>query len=325
MISTQSGVIPLFRFAGIRVLLHWSWILMAMYQISRPSIYDSTIWKIAEYVALFAIVLLHEFGHAFASRQVGGESKEILLWPFGGIAFVRVPPRAGAQLWGIVAGPLVNVGIWLGLAAAFSVTLGASFAEVLLHPLRFLYAVADRPDPIRFCGMMYVINAFVLGFNVLPIYPLDGGQTLRSLLWFWLGRARSLQVASIIGLIGLPLLLVWRLQNDQLSLFTLLLAFFLGRQCWAGFQQSKMLFMLERMPRHPEFACPVCRQAPPEGEIWLCGQCRQPFDTFRYHAVCPRCQAVQPTTTCAFCGAQHPMAEWETVKRPPGMPPVIDV
>jgi Zn-dependent protease len=301
---------------------------MAVYQISRPAIYSSTGWKIAEYVALFAIVLLHEFGHAFASRSVGGESKEILLWPFGGIAFVRVPPRPAAELWGIAAGPLVNVALWLAMAVAFSVSLGLNFLQVLLHPVQFLYAVAELPDPMRFCGMMYVINAFVLGFNVLPVYPLDGGQILRSLLWFGLGRARSLQVACILGFIGLPLLVLWRLNSGQFSLFTLMMAAFIGQQCWMGFQQSKMLFALEKRPRRPEFACPVCHQPPPEGEIWLCGQCRQPFDTFRFHGVCPRCATVQPSTTCAFCGAQHPIAEWDrlnpTARRAP-TPPVIDV
>ena len=53
--------------------------------------------------------MMHEFGHALACRQVGGQANRIVLWPLGGIAFVSPPPRAGAMLWSIAAGPLVNL------------------------------------------------------------------------------------------------------------------------------------------------------------------------------------------------------------------------
>lgn len=66
-------------------------------------------WNIAEYLALFGIVLLHEFGHALACRQVGGKAERVVLWPLGGIALVQPPPRPGALLWSIAAGPLVNL------------------------------------------------------------------------------------------------------------------------------------------------------------------------------------------------------------------------
>ena len=62
-----------------------------------------------EYLALFLIVLMHEFGHALACRQVGGTANRIVLWPLGGVAYVNPPQRPGATLWSIVAGPLVNV------------------------------------------------------------------------------------------------------------------------------------------------------------------------------------------------------------------------
>ena len=64
-----------------------------------------------EYLALFFIVMLHEFGHALACRQVGGTANQIVLWPLGGVAYVDPPPRPGATLWSIAAGPLVNVAL----------------------------------------------------------------------------------------------------------------------------------------------------------------------------------------------------------------------
>ena len=71
--------------------------------------YSSIGWNVAEYLALFLIVTIHEFGHALACRQVGGQANQIVLWPLGGVAYVNPPQRPGATLWSIAAGPLVNV------------------------------------------------------------------------------------------------------------------------------------------------------------------------------------------------------------------------
>ena len=110
---SHKGSIHLFRFAGINVYLHWSWFLVAIYQISYrmqiPHGYTSVVWCVYEYLALFLIVLLHEFGHSLACRSVGGRADQIVLWPLGGVAFVDPPQRPGATLWSIAAGAFVNV------------------------------------------------------------------------------------------------------------------------------------------------------------------------------------------------------------------------
>ncbi len=86
----------MFRVLGINVYVHWAWIFVAIYQIQyRSNAYSSLGWKIAEYLSLFLMVLIHEFGHALATRQVGGTANQILLWPFGGVAYVSPPPRPG--------------------------------------------------------------------------------------------------------------------------------------------------------------------------------------------------------------------------------------
>ncbi|MGC1788369.1 MAG: hypothetical protein WA718_16650, partial [Terriglobales bacterium] len=100
MPTGRQGSIRLFRFSGIDVFLHWSWFLLAFYEINaRKGNYSSIGWNIAEYLALFFIVTLHEFGHSLACRQVGGQSDRIVLWPLGGVAYVNPPPRPGATLW----------------------------------------------------------------------------------------------------------------------------------------------------------------------------------------------------------------------------------
>src|ERR1700726_4051446 len=125
MPTARQGAIRLFRSSGIDVFLHWSWFLVAAYEIqARSGRYSSITWNVLEYLALFLIVMIHEFGHALACRQVGGRADQIVLWPLGGVAYVDPPPRPGATLWSIAAGPLVNVVLipllWIALVAGQS-------------------------------------------------------------------------------------------------------------------------------------------------------------------------------------------------------------
>src|SRR5438046_5294722 len=109
----RGGSFKLFRLAGITVYLHFTWFFVAWYQITWSHYrFHQPVWAVVEYVGLFAIVLLHEFGHAFGCRSVGGRADRIVLWPLGGLAFVDPPLRPGAVLWSIVAGPLVNVALF---------------------------------------------------------------------------------------------------------------------------------------------------------------------------------------------------------------------
>src|SRR6202044_4186980 len=128
----------------------WSWFLVAAFEIqSRNHSYSSIAWNVLEYLALFMIVTLHEFGHALACRQVGGRADRIVLWPLGGVAYVNPPPRPGATLWAIAAGPLVNVAlapVFWGLGAA-SDSLGWA---------------TTMPDLYRFIGMVGYINLALL-------------------------------------------------------------------------------------------------------------------------------------------------------------------
>src|SRR5271165_4177343 len=191
MPSASQGSIRLFRFSGIDVFLHWSWFLVAAIEIqNRKGAYSSVTWNVLEYLALFLIVTLHEFGHALACRQVGGRADRIVLWPLGGVAYVDPPQRPGATLWSIVAGPLVNLVLLPILTVLGLLSRSAGWA-------------AAMPDAYALLRTIWLINLGLLIFNILPIYPLDGGQILRSLLWFVAGRARSLMVATILGFVGI--------------------------------------------------------------------------------------------------------------------------
>src|SRR5580704_6212958 len=100
MPSASQGSIRLFRFSGIDVFLHWSWFLVAAYEIqTRKGAYSSVTWNVLEYLALFLIVTTHEFGHSLACRQVGGRADRIVLWPLGGVAMLTLH-HAPEQLCG---------------------------------------------------------------------------------------------------------------------------------------------------------------------------------------------------------------------------------
>jgi Zn-dependent protease len=292
----RQGSFRLFRLAGIDVFLHWSWFLVAAYEIeSRKSAYSSVTWNVLEYLALFLIVTLHEFGHALACRQVGGRADRIVLWPLGGVAYVDPPPRPGATLWSIAAGPLVNVALIPVLY--FATRLGEASG-----------VAATSPDFYRLLQSIWWINSRLLIFNILPIYPLDGGQILRSLLWFLLGRGRSLMVAAILGLIGVAGFVGLAFWEQDVWLGAI--AVFMLMNCWGGLQHARALLRLAKLPRRDGFLCPTCHTAPPLGEFWKCGKCGQAFDTFQTHAVCPNCGVQFPVTRCLDCGRQHSMSEW---------------
>jgi len=298
MLPTGQGSIRLFRFAGIDVFLHWSWFLVAIYEInSRPEAYSSFAWNVLEYLALFGVVLMHEFGHALACRQVGGVAEQIILWPLGGVAYVAPPQRPGATLWSIAAGPLVNVLLGPPLTLLVVVGGGAGWGEA-------------APDAFKLLTAVWGINLGLLIFNLLPIFPLDGGQILRSLLWFPLGRARSLMVTTVIGFAGVALLIVLAVIVRNLLFGAICL--FILLNCWRGLLHARMLSRLARLPRRQGFACPACRQAPISGPIWRCAKCSNRFDPFDTQAVCPHCGAQFPLTHCPDCGAAHPFAEWIT-------------
>lgn len=293
---TRQGAIRLFTLFGITVYLHWSWFLILLYVIQSHGAGDSsTLINVLGLLTLFFIVLLHEFGHQLACRSVGGQTHDIVLWPLGGVAYVAPPQRPGAMLWSIAAGPLVNVVLYL----IATVLLIIGVATGLTDQMPVLWG---------YLAVFAYLNLILLEFNLLPIFPLDGGQIVRSLLWFKFGRARSMMIATIIGFIGIAALIPYVIIKNYGWYY--IVAAFIAYNCWLGFQQARALMRVANAPRRAGFACPSCHTAPPIGEFWRCGKCGNALDVFLTQFACPHCGTEFKETLCVDCGMANPIKEW---------------
>jgi len=180
------------RMLGIDVFLHATFLLvLAFIAVTHWLAHGSlaaVISGVGFFVALFTCVLLHEYGHALAARYFGISTKDITLLPIGGVARLeRMPDKPVHELWVALAGPAINViiaaalAVWLTLTGSWEPltslsTTGGGFAERLL-----------------------VANVFLVLFNMIPAFPMDGGRVLRALLALRMEYARATRIAASIG------------------------------------------------------------------------------------------------------------------------------
>lgn len=138
-------------------------------------------------IALFACVLAHEFGHALMARRFGIETPDITLLPIGGLARLeRIPEKPMQEVWVALAGPAVNIVIWLLL-----VTLGANIPWEVNTRI-------DLPAPDLLDRLAYV-NLLLALFNMIPAFPMDGGRIFRALLCLVLDRVNATRIAAVAG------------------------------------------------------------------------------------------------------------------------------
>jgi Zn-dependent protease/CBS domain-containing protein len=139
-------------------------------------------------VLIFLCVLLHELGHVFAARRYGVKTRDVTLWPFGGIASMeRMPDKPSQELIVALAGPAVNVVI----ALALFIYLGATLNPENLPRIE---------DPkVSMAVKVLFANIVLVVFNMIPAFPMDGGRVLRALLAMQMGNARATELAASIG------------------------------------------------------------------------------------------------------------------------------
>ena len=160
--------IPLGRWVGVPVTLHWSWVLMFLLVLF-------TVPKFAiVYAAVFFLVLLHECGHCLAAQYYSAPIKDIVLYPFGGAASMQIPRDPKQEFVIAIAGPAVNV---------------------LLIPL---FLLIGPLNPILTTIGYY--NIVLLVFNFIPALPMDGGRVLRATLTYFLkDRVKATLISGRVG------------------------------------------------------------------------------------------------------------------------------
>jgi len=122
------------------------------------------------------------------------------------------------------------------------------------------------------------VNLGLLIFNMLPIYPLDGGQILGPALVCG-GTCPQSDGGTIIGFLGVAGFIILALWMH--SVWFGVLSAFMGMNCWSGLRQAQALSRLEKLPRRDGYACPRCKTAPPVGDVWKCGSASSPSTRFR--------------------------------------------
>lgn len=211
----MSGSLPLFTLSGIRVRMHASMALFIGLILLLGAGDGYTMdHRITSMTVLFAVVLVHEFGHCLMARWVGGSADDILLWPLGGLAMAMPPRRPWPTFWTVAAGPLTNLLI-CALCATGVYLLTHVTVPHSLTSAQWLPNFSWR-TPAFYLWYIYLVSAFLLFFNLLPIYPLDGGQMLQAVLWRFFGYGKALLAASFVGIAGAILLSVYALLNGQL-------------------------------------------------------------------------------------------------------------
>ena len=175
------------RLFGIRIQLHVTFIAFVAWVALAQGAGDPrrALTAVALLLMVFACVLLHELGHALAARRYGIRTQDIVLLPIGGVARLeRMPEKPSQELVVALAGPAVN----------------------LLICTVLIFILGWRGEPLEnarlqgsLLGSLLVVNALMVGFNLVPAFPMDGGRVLRALLAMYMPFARATRAASVVG------------------------------------------------------------------------------------------------------------------------------
>lgn len=225
--------------AGIGIKLHWTFLLLVAgifaYYLFQGNTVAAALVGVALVMAVFGCVVLHELGHALTARRFHVATRDITLYPIGGVARLqRIPEEPLREFWIAVAGPAVNVVIAAVLVGVILFTGGSLSPEAFVSPTE------------NFVGTLLWLNVILVGFNLLPAFPMDGGRVLRSLLATRMDYARATQIAANIGQ-GMAILfgIVGLIGFNPILLFIALFVY-VGAQQEA--QQAMMRAVTEGVP-----------------------------------------------------------------------------
>lgn len=182
------------EFRGIKVYIHWTFLLLLLWigfsAYQKSGDWNQILLSLGYIVALFLCVVLHEFGHALTARRFGVKTRDITLFPIGGMARMdKMPESPKEELLVAIAGPLVNVAI----AAIL-------FAYMYFSPTLYKIGAAQSfVTAEQMLPTLFLVNILMAVFNLIPAFPMDGGRIFRALLSMRLERTRATQIAANVG------------------------------------------------------------------------------------------------------------------------------
>jgi Zn-dependent protease len=215
---------------GIGIFVHWTFLLLPAYVLwSNWGAEASTLlYLLGLVVAVFGCVILHELGHALTARHFGIRTRDITIYPIGGVARLeRMSEKPSEELLIALAGPAVNAVLAVLLTFVGFFVLGVQ----LLSGELLNGEVLVQSPLVSFLIGLWIANVLLAVFNLIPAFPMDGGRVLRALLSWPLGHLRATEVAVGIGavmavLIGIST--VWT--GNPMLILLAAFVFFAGQQ-----------------------------------------------------------------------------------------------
>lgn len=309
MRDPMSWAIPIFRAFGVLVKVHVLFIIVTLGLFLRQvTAKDNPIgWFdvfLLTVLILFVVIVLHEFGHCFAARSVGGDAKEVLIWPLGGLAYVEVPNTPRANFIAAAGGPAVNVLICVLVAIPLAVKGFAPSLNPLANPfvsemhnygdgrdytspygLKLYKSGTNEPMPgvqeridkqmkeggglrdsrafspqqaaqiaenaaqngyeraiaeswVVWLNRIFWLSWVLFLFNLIPAYPLDGGQMLQAVIWARTDYRRGVVVASYSGYVVAIIFLLLSITTNESLLMGL--SIFMFYSAWLKLYSLEM-------------------------------------------------------------------------------------
>jgi Zn-dependent protease len=184
---------------GIGVYVHWTFAILpalGFYSGWTRGGMSQGLFSLAVLIAICACVVLHELGHALMARWFCIDTRDITLYPIGGVARLeRLTTRPAEELLIAVAGPLVNVII----AVLIAFVLMFATAAIGQRASLFTFIPSPEATPSNFVKTLLLANFGLVIFNMLPAFPMDGGRVLRAMLALVMDYVRATEIAFYIG------------------------------------------------------------------------------------------------------------------------------
>jgi Zn-dependent protease/predicted transcriptional regulator len=224
------------KYLGIDVYIHWTfWILIlwiVLAHIGGGGALGQALQGVLFILALFVCVVMHEFGHALTARRFGIATRDVTLYPIGGVSSLeKLPDDPRQELLVAIAGPAVN----LIIAGLLWLILNATGQQFDLAKISGAKDVTEIP----FLWGLFYANLMLPIFNLIPAFPMDGGRALRALLSMFIGRLNATRVAALIGqFLAIAFVFLGLFFNFWLVFIGLFI--FLGASGETAMEQTKM-------------------------------------------------------------------------------------